>query len=203
MLFVDAGRVPADAGWLWALAASILNDFANQSDTAPSRPDRLTDSAKQSQGPPKVLIVEAAGSESGIASALGLSGVSGLSEVLNGSVPLRAAIQETYHPQICFLARGSDRLRTEHATALESTWASVSKEFQLLLVAGGPLGQGSNENSPRMSTTADLFVPLANGAVLCVELDGTPIDCCRSSKADLEANGANLLGCVVRGEIAA
>ena len=129
--------------------------------------------------------------------------MSGLSDVLKGTVSLRTAIQETYHPQIRFLARGSDKLRAEHATALERTWASVSKEFQLLLVAGGPLGEGSTEHSPRLPTAADLFLPLVNGAVLCVELDGTPVDCCRSSKTVLEANGANLLGCVVRGEIAA
>jgi hypothetical protein len=203
LLFVDAGRVPADSTWLWALAASILNDFEKRSDTPTPRTDHLNDSAIQSPGPPKVLIVEAAGPESGIANALGLSAVNGLSDVLKGTVPLRAAIRETYHPQIRFLPRGSDKLQTEHATALESTWANVSKEFQLLLVAGGPLGESSIENSPRLPTVADLFFPLANGAVLCVELDGTPVDCCRSSKAVLEANGANLLGCIVRGEIAA
>ena len=54
-----------------------------------------------------------------------------------------------------------------------------------------------------MPSAAEMFLPLAGGVILCVELDGTPVAACRKSKAVLESNGVNLLGCIVHGDTAA
>ena len=151
----------------------------------------------------KVLIVDAAGSDSGVASAFGLEVGIGLSDVLNGTTSLPTAIQETFHPQIRFLPRGTDSIRADQAAALAKLWAGLFQDFDLLLVAGGPLGDHSDENVSSIHLAVEMFLPLAGGVVLCVELDGTPVAACRKSKAVLESNGVNLLGCIVHGDTAA
>ena len=187
LVFVDGGRAQTDYSWLWAFAASVLNGSSNANATAVG----------------KVLIVDAAGPESGVASALGLDVGSGLSDVLKGTNPLQTAIQETLHPQIHFLPQGTDPLRAEHAAALAKLWAGLSRDFDLLLIAGGPLSDHSDEKSSGLPAVAEMFLPLADGVILCIELNGTPVAACRNSKALLESNGVNLLGCVVHGDTAA
>jgi Mrp family chromosome partitioning ATPase len=116
---------------------------------------------------------------------------------------LQAAIQETFHPHIRFLARGIDSLRADQAASLAKLWAGLSQDFDLLLVASGPLSDRSIDESIALPTAAEMFLPLAGGVVLCVELDGTPVEVCRKSKTILESNGVNLLGCIVHGDTAA
>jgi hypothetical protein len=187
LVFVDGGHVQTDYSWLWAFAASVFNGSSNEIATTTG----------------KVLIVDAAGSESGVASALGLDVGCGLSDVLNGTTSLPTAIQETFHPQIRFLPRGTDSIRADQAASLAKTWEGLSKDFDLLLVAGGPLSDRSVAESIALPSAVEMFLPLAGGVILCVELDGTPVELCRKSKTILESNSVNLLGCIVHGDTAA
>jgi Mrp family chromosome partitioning ATPase len=187
LIFVDGGHAQTDYSWLWAFAASVLNGSSTENATAVC----------------KVLIVDAAGPESGVASALGLDVEIGLSDVLRGTTPLQTAIQETFHPQIRFLPRGTDSILADKAAALAKLWAGLSQDFDLLLVAVGPLGDGSADDSITSPAAAEVFLPLAGGVILCVELDSTPVAACRKSKTILESSGAKLLGCIVHGDSAA
>ena len=187
LVFVDGGHAQTDYSWLWAFAASVLNGSSNENSTAVG----------------KVLIADAAGSDSGVASAFGLEAGIGLSDVLRRATPLQAAIQETFHPHIRFLPRGIDSLRADQAASLARLWAGLSQDFDLLLVASGPLSGRSIDESIALPTAAEMFLPLASGVVLCVELDGTPVEVCRKSKTILESNGVNLLGYIVHGDTAA
>src|SRR4029079_5344614 len=96
LLFVDGGSVPTDSAWLWAFAASILNDDSKQTPaTIRSLPGSESSNLATTKPTPKVLIVEAAGAESGLADALGIDANAGLSDVIQGTFELQAAIQET------------------------------------------------------------------------------------------------------------
>jgi Mrp family chromosome partitioning ATPase len=204
LLFVDGGQVQTDLAWLWVFAACVLKRFSiGKSDT--NAPPHGADIQEREMriSSAKVLIVEAAGAECGIASALGLNVEVGLSEVLQGTTPLLTAIQETFHPQIRYLATGSNSLKPSQSAEVAKIWTSLSSDFDLLLVAGGPLSDVSVEASMAAPSAAEIFLPLATGVILCVELDGTPVATCHNSRTHLEAIGANLLGCVVRGDIAA
>ncbi len=116
VLLIDAGRTVGDVSWLLPLASGILEKLNATSNTLP-----------------QILLVEAAGTECGLASTLGLDTHLGLSHVLNGQADWRAAIQSTQHPQIKLLGRGSPTVavrRSETAgKALDRANAAIRSDF--------------------------------------------------------------------------
>jgi hypothetical protein len=196
LLFVDAGRATADAAWLFPLAASLLQHFAE------SMPQ--TEAANR---PPRALLVEAAGTGCGLANSLGLEAVAGLSDVLQSGASWKSAVLSTWHPQIALLGRGTEPLTTAH-DRLPALFKDLSDSFDVVLIAGGATPEMAS-NSSEMATdklrqsAATVLAYCASAAFLCVELDGTPQTVAVQAKRNLAASGLNLIGCVVQGDAAA
>jgi Mrp family chromosome partitioning ATPase len=194
VLFVDAGRKTSDCSWLFPLAASLLQHFAELSPTATFGKHAA-----------RILLIEAAGPESGLASSLGLSVVAGLSDVLQSGAPWKSAVQSTWHPQIDLLGRGTEPLAARHES-LPDLFKDLAESYDVLLIAAGPTvlhaggHSGENRSSP---SAAFLLAECANAAVLCLELDGTPQPVAAQVKRNFAASGINLLGCVVQCDAAA
>src|SRR6185369_14685508 len=139
LLFIDAGRSTADAAWLFPLAASLLQHFAD------SMPE--TEAANR---PPRALLVEAAGTGCGLANSLGLETVAGLSDVLQSGASWKSALLATWHPQIALLGRGTEPLTTDH-NRLPELFKDLSENFDVVLIAGGTTPESAS-NSPKMAT---------------------------------------------------
>jgi Mrp family chromosome partitioning ATPase len=192
LIAIDAGRDSTDASWLFPFAAGITQNLAALDDNGPV--------------PPRILIVEAAGPNCGIAQSLGIRSQVGLGEALADETKLKDAIHSTEHPQVFLLERGNARLEKLSADSIAEFWAVLLPQFDLVLVAAGPwfaryngkTYAGVSPNSPAM-----LLAPLADAAILCVELNGTSQVIAAATKRQLDAMGVNLLGCVVRGDSAA
>jgi hypothetical protein len=196
LLFVDAGRRTADAAWLFPLAASLLQHFA---DAMPK--------GEAANRPPRALLVEAAGAGCGLANSLGLEAVAGLSDVLQSGASWKSAMLSTWHPQIALLGRGTEPLTAAH-DRLPGLFKDLSENFDVVLIAGG----ATPETTPNSSETAaddhrqsaaTVLAHCASAAFLCVELDGTPQAIAVQAKRYLAASGVNLIGCVVQGDAAA
>jgi hypothetical protein len=188
-LFVDAGRTVSDCSWLMPLAVSLIEHLTARPSVAGSR----------KSSPPQILLVEAAGANCEIARGMGLDVRSGLAEVLRGTVTWQAALQATMHPQIQLLSRGMPALKPDQLSKLTPLLAELEEQFDVLLIAGGPVAAGGNSPSSKVLFPAASLCPLADAAILCLELDGTPQQAAQHAKQALIAAGANLLGCVVRG----
>ncbi len=187
LLAIDAGRVTNDASWLAPFAASLWETLSEE----PSR---------HLSAPPRILLVEAAGPECGIARHLGLDCPKGLVDVLLGAADWAAAIQPTYHPQIDLLSRGSAALRTTQSGQIAGVWSELQRRYQAILVAAGPWEAPSQASWRKTGTsTAAILLPLADAAVVCVELDGTPQSVAVETRHALKRRGVRLLGCVVSG----
>ncbi len=159
LLAIDAGRVTNDASWLAPFAASLWETLSEE----PSR---------HLSAPPRILLVEAAGPECGIARHLGLDCPKGLVDVLLGAADWAAAIQPTYHPQIDLLSRGSAALRTTQSGQIAGVWSELQRRYQAILVAAGPWEAPSQASWRKTGTaTAAILLPLADAAVVCVELE--------------------------------
>lgn len=187
LLAIDAGRVTNDAAWLVPFAACLLEALSEE-------PTLRLD------GPTKILLVEAAGSECGIARHLGLDCPLGLAEVLQEKIGLASAIQPTWHPQIELLGCGRGAIQARQSEQLRDVWSDLEKRYQVILVAAGPWEAVSQAAWRKTGmATAAAMLPLADAAVLCVELDGTPQGVAVETKQALERRGIRLLGCVVNG----
>ncbi|HEY2760408.1 MAG TPA: hypothetical protein VGI75_06685 [Pirellulales bacterium] len=184
LLLIDAGQNIGDSSWLLPLAMSLVEKL----------------NAASRDTPPQILIVEAAGSNCGIAQTLGLDAHLGLNHVLARRTDWQATVQSTPHPQIKLLGRGADQLRSSDFNRLAKCWAELSLRFDLILVAAGPVYEPSvadqNEKFPRSS--ANIFFPLATAAILCIELNGTPQAAALEAKRLLDARGIQVLGCIVQ-----
>ena len=199
LLFVDAGRTPTDASWLVPFATSLLDYLTTQNESA--APLRPTTSQQQT---PRILIVEAAGDQSEIARSLGLETGPGLAEIARRELPWSDALQSTPHPSIQLLSAGEKSLGASQSTALADPWPELKNEFDLILIAAGPIPHQSTDSQSAKPTSnsipATTFFPLVDAAILCVEVDATPRLAAENAKRILTAAGLNLLGCVVRQE---
>jgi hypothetical protein len=184
LLMVDAGQDIGDSSWLLPLATSIIEKLnATKRDT-----------------PPQILIVEAAGSDCGIAQSLGLDAHLGLNHVLARRTDWNATVQSTLHPQIKLLGRGAGQLRSSDFNRLAKCWAELSLRFDLILVAAGPIYDPPSVDQVQktLSSSATMFFPLTTAAVLCIELNGTPQSTAAEAKRFLDARGIQVLGCIVQ-----
>ena len=184
LLMVDAGQGIGDSSWLLPLATSIIEKLnATKRDT-----------------PPQILIVEAAGSDCGIAQSLGLDAHLGLNHVLARRTDWNATVQSTPHPQIKLLGRGAGQLRSGDFNRLAKCWAELSLRFDLILVAAGPIYDppSVDQIQKTVSSSATMFFPLTTAAVLCIELNGTPQSTATEAKRFLDARGIQVLGCIVQ-----
>lgn len=184
ILVVDAGRITHDASWLAPLAASIIQYFSETANRTP-----------------KVLIVEAVGPECSVARGMGLQCASGLADALQNRTTLAAAITPTEHPQIQLLARGNGPLGANDRERLAKLWPDLQQQFDLILIAAGTT-ESTTVNSRQSNSVADFYLPLADGVILSVELEGTPRNVANVAHRRLAARGAKLIGCVVHGDAA-
>ncbi|HEY2882342.1 MAG TPA: hypothetical protein VGJ15_07915 [Pirellulales bacterium] len=184
LLFVDAGREVSDAAWLLPLATCIV--------------DRLN--ADRNSAQTSILIVEAAGSNCGLAQTLGLDIHTGLNHLLTAKSEWHTFIQSTPHPQIKLLGRGAEQFRCNDSRRLARLWAELTAQYDLLLVAAGPISQLAQSSRPGASIggAAAALLPLATAAVLCVELNRTPQSAAQEAKRLLDARGIQVLGCIVQ-----
>jgi hypothetical protein len=111
-------------------------------------------------------------------------------------------IGRTYHPQVDILAAGPSLLAV--STQLATSWTALRDTYHLILIATGPLvcdakGSGSSPSDQ----LAGSLLPLADAAILSVELGSTPVSVAIQTVELLKAAGVNLLGCVVQGATAA
>jgi hypothetical protein len=196
LLFVDAGRSTADSAWLFPLAASLLQHFAD------SMPE--TEAANR---PPRALLVEAAGTGCGLADSLGLEAVAGLSDVLQSGASWKSALLATWHPQIALLGRGTEPLTADH-DRLPGLFKDLSENFDVVLIAGGAIPEivsdgVETQNTLPLQSAPTILARSASAAFMCVELDGTPQAVAVQARRNLAASGVNLIGCVVQGNAAA
>lgn len=184
LLLVDAGREVGDAAWLLPLAASIIEKL----------------NALRGHAQSQILLVEGAGPNCGLAQALGLDTHLGFNHVLNGRSDWPPALQSTLHPQIKLLGRGAEQLQSNRFQHLAKLWAELTQQFDLLLVATGPIGErpSSGRSKPPVHSGATLFLPLASAAILCLELNGTSPTAATNAKRLLDAHGIPVLGCIVQ-----
>jgi len=184
LLLVDAGQNIGDSSWLLPLAASIIEKL-----NAANR-DKL----------PQILLVEAAGSDCGIAQTLGLDAHLGLNHVLARRADWQTTVQSTPHPQIKLLGRGAGQLRSSDFNRLAKCWAELSLQFDLILVAAGPVYEPHTADQIQNSSisSATIFFPLAAAAILCIELNGTSQAAAIEAKSLLDARGLQVLGCIVQ-----
>ncbi len=200
LLLVDAGRIVTDASWLMPFVTSLLEHLTKK---RLARTDqRGAPLFGNSAAAPTALLIEAAGADCGLARSFGLDVKSGLSDVLRDNLPWKSALQPTVDPQIHWLGRGSAPLLANQGIDLAALLADLKEQFDLVVVAAGPLDIGADANRP-LANSAALFLPLASAAILCVELDGTPQQTAATAKRKLVQRGVNLLGCIVRGDSAA
>jgi hypothetical protein len=184
LLLVDAGQNVGDSSWLLPLAASIVEKL----------------NAANRDKPPQILIVEAAGSDCGIAQSLGLDAHLGLNHVLARRADWQTTIQSTPHPQIKLLGCGAGQLRSSDFNRLAKCWAELSLRFDLILVAAGPVFEPHTADQIQNSSisSATIFFPLAAAAILCIELNGTSQAAALEAKRLLDARGIQMLGCIVQ-----
>jgi hypothetical protein len=149
----------------------------------------------------KVLIVEAAGPECSIARGMALQCASGLSDVLQDRATLAAAMTPTDHPRIQLLSRGTSAIGVGDRERLAKLWPDLQKQFDLILIAAGATTPTSR-NSRDSASAAEAYLPLADGVILSVEIEGTPRNVAATSHQWLVAHGAKLVGCVVHGDAA-
>jgi Mrp family chromosome partitioning ATPase len=188
LLAIDAGRVTNDAAWLAPFAAALWESLSDEPMLHLSTP-------------PRILLVEAAGAECGIARHLGLDCPKGLIDVLQGGADWADVIQRTYHPQIDLLCRGKAPLPANPSAKFVSVWTDLQRRYQAILVAAGPWEAPSQASWRKCGiATAAMLLPLADAAVVCVDLDGTPQSVAIETKRALDRRGIRLLGCVVRGQ---
>jgi hypothetical protein len=197
LLFVDAGRTPTDASWLVPFAASLLDHL-----TTNRQPATSNGSNEAQQQTPRILLIESAGPQSGIARSLGLETGPGLAEIARGELAWPGALQSTPYPNLQLLSAGEKTLSAAQFTALPNLWPDLKNHFDLILIAAGPIPHQSVEsNSARPQSNpipATVFFPLADAAILSLELNATPRLAAENAKRTLTAAGLNLLGCVVR-----
>lgn len=173
ILVVDAGRAPLDHTWLLPLAAGLVVSI----------PDRQA----------RVLLIEVDPCAGGIAQMLGIDATFHSSDGASET----AAFSHTHHPQIDILRLAPSSL-TAVETRLEETWTELQENYNLTLVAAGPLAsdvRARDSNSP--NPIIHSLLPLADGVILSVELGSTPVSVANQTAELLRAAGANLLGCVV------
>ena len=179
-MWIDAGRSVGDASWIVPLAACLCQE--------------LNQPASESAHCAKVLVIEAAGTASGVASSLGIDCPSGLAEILRGDDDWATTVQATPHPQIDLLAAGRAPLPADCLEQLDVLWQEFKQCYRAILIVAGPwrkpedLGKGLEPLS---------FVSLADAAILCIELDGTSQSVAKSTKRQLQQLGLPILGCVV------
>ncbi len=183
VLLIDAGRTVGDVSWLLPLASGILEKLNATSNTLP-----------------QILLVEAAGTECGLARTLGLDTHLGLSHVLNGQADWRTTIQPTQHPQIKLLGRGAQQLRCDNPKRLAKLWTELTPQFDLIFVAAGPRNQTQpgNRNPRQGNHSATAVFPHASAAILCVELNATSQAEASETKRLLDSRGIKVLGCIVQ-----
>jgi Mrp family chromosome partitioning ATPase len=184
VLFVDAGRTTCDATWLLPLATSIIERW----------------NATRATGGSEILLVEAGGPQCGLSQTLGLETHVGLNHVLTGRADWRDAIQPTLHPQIQLLSRGAEQARCDDPKRLSKLWTDLSRQYDLILVAAGPISRNAHTRRAKPSNIDDavqFFTP-ATAAVLCVELNGTSQTAALEAKRSLDARGIQVLGCIVQ-----
>jgi hypothetical protein len=97
---------------------------------------------------------------------------------------------------------GHESLAAARSAALAKLWECLQQEFDLIIVAAGPLHTRFAGEFSSLPSTAELFLPLADGAILNIELGGTPAAAGILAKRILSESGVNLIGCVVRGVFA-
>jgi Mrp family chromosome partitioning ATPase len=188
LLLIDAGREISDTSWLTSFAVALGQHLSE------------IPAATQTGSLPKILLVEAAGPASGIAERLGLDSAQGLADVLQGEVVWTEAVQATAHPQIELMTCGNALFQSDQSKRLESLWSELRQRYQVVLVAAGPWTTTARRAETDMGLAASTFLPLADAAILCVELAGTPKGVAVHTKRELEKCGVRLLGCVVQGE---
>jgi hypothetical protein len=184
LMVVDAGRTTLDASWLVPLAASVVQHFSEIANRIP-----------------KVLVVEAAGPDCSVARGMALQCVSGLSDFLQNRATLAAAFTPTDHPQIQLLSRGSGAIGSGDRERLAKLWPDLQQQFDLILIAAGA-AETTSANSRHSISAAEIYLPLADGVILSVEIDGTPRNVAAIAHQRLTARGAKLIGCVVHGDAA-
>jgi hypothetical protein len=190
VMFVDAGQTCSNVAWLLPIAAGMVEKASSQISTADC----------------KVLLVEAAGPSCGLSEVFGIDTHVGLTHVLNGRSQWQAAIQPTFYPNIKLLGAGAEPFRADHAQRLVSLWPELTRQFDVLLVAAGPIPQAqpSRRRNRRAKdgmasdAPAELFLPLSSAAVLCLELGATPAAAAKAAQQRLSARGIKVLGCIIR-----
>jgi hypothetical protein len=201
LALVDAGRIVTDAAWLTPFAASLLEHLGGPRHDSPTQqPMKLF---HDQSALPTALLVEAAGADCGLARSFGVDARIGLSDILRGEADWKAALRPTVDPQIQLLSRGSGPVTAGQEAKLAPLWAELNANFDLLLVTTGPLHWERSPKEPSWGSAASIFLPLANAAIFCVELDGTPHPAAALAKRKLTQSSVNLLGCIVRGDAAA
>ena len=189
LLAIDAGRATSDAAWMAPFAACLWESLSEQS------------TLQVSSDPPKILLVEAAGAECGIARHLGLDCPLGLADILNGTADWSDTLQPTYHPHIELLSCGKAALVPRQGEQLSNLWSELQERYQVIMVAAGPWEAVSQASWRKTGmATAAVLLPVADAAVLCVELEGTPQSAAIDTKQALERRGIRLLGSVVTGK---
>ncbi len=183
LLWIDAGSAVGDASWLVPLAECLCQE--------------LNQAAAESTKIAKILVIEAAGAASGIASSLGLESPNGLAEILRDGADWAATVQATPHPQVDLLAAGRAPLPADYHEQLDGLWREFQECYCAILIASGPWKTVSPEGvSNRLEPLS--FVSLADAAILCIEIDGTPQAAAKSTKRQLQQLGLPILGSVVR-----
>ncbi len=182
LLVIDAGRTTHDASWLVPLAVSIVQHVGEKTNR------NL-----------KILIVEAAGPDCGVALNLGLQCDAGLTSTLDDATKLLDIIGPTEHPQVYLLARGAGSIRQSDRQKLYEIWPTIQQEFDIVFVAAGPIESKAKKLNSSSQSATD-FLPIADGVILSIELDGTPQPIAEEACRILATQSAKLLGCVVHGD---
>lgn len=136
----------------------------------------------------KVLLIDSDLNTQELSKASGLHGQDGISDVFNKGVAWKAVIHQGSSHQLDFIPAGSipfekRRSRTEFLEAL----AQMKKEYQFICVCGGDAHNDA----------ANFWGEFCDGSYLLVNLKNTHEVFAKSAVAELQANGARLLGCIV------